>query len=182
MTVYLNRNWICWLNIFRHNLDDRLARDVFKFFAVHSTVNRAESFGTVVYTVRILLEVQENVCEEKTIVSHDKFHTVQCAHLDNICRNQSCWAAFIIQLNLRNTADVRRLSFYYISTLYVHIEQNFVYNICNFSGVKLHIYILYIFIFQLYFTHARAAFPNTDVLYYYCVFFLWWRPRIDQNV
>ena len=35
-------------------------------------------------------------CEEKTIVSHDKFCTVHCGHLDNICRNQSCRAAFII--------------------------------------------------------------------------------------
>ena len=88
MTVY---EFAVWSNA-RHNLDERLARAVVKYFAVHSTVTCAESLCTVVYTVRGSREY----CEEKAVASHDKFYAVQCAHLHKICSNQSCEPAFII--------------------------------------------------------------------------------------
>ena len=80
-----------WSNV-RHNLDERLAKDVVKYFAVQSTLTCAQSLCAAVYTVRGSTECYQ----QQATVSHNKLYTVQCAYLHNICINQSCGPAFII--------------------------------------------------------------------------------------
>jgi len=76
----------------RQNLDERIARDVVKFFSVQSTVTWVESLCAVVCSVRGSREC----CEQKTVLSNNKLNTVQYVHLHNICSNQNCGPEFII--------------------------------------------------------------------------------------
>jgi hypothetical protein len=70
--IWIGTEFTDWSNV-RHNLDNRLARHVVKFFAVQSIVNWAESFGTVVYTVRNYLEAQENVAKKRQLYHMTNF-------------------------------------------------------------------------------------------------------------
>ena len=80
--IWIWNEFADWSNV-RHNLDERLARDVVKFFAVQSTVTCAQSLCAAVCSVRGSTEC----CKQQTAVSHNKLYTVQCAHLHNICSN-----------------------------------------------------------------------------------------------